>query len=300
MSAFTSGVYGKHPGQADFLRASAGEFAQAGLDRWFEEATEALRRERLTLPGGPTAFLLPGSAPDAMFAGVFVASQDAVGRSFPLIFFAPLAPEPAGTELSALPDLCGGFLEAAAALAREAALLTPAEVAARAQALPAPAGPVVPDQSVLAHHLAESLMTVLGGTPGALGYAVQTCLGACDQARKTAGGSASAAITVDAPTPTGAALQFWLELMAPRLGDLRPSLLWNVGPGGRLLAALGPPPPAFLSYLANPQHRATRFWPLRTEVIAAVDGTMKGLSPEQHRVVGDAGSSLAALLAAFS
>src|SRR4029078_8778196 len=112
-------------------------------------------------------------------------------------------------------------------------------------------------------------------------------------------GTTPSAITVDAPAPSDASLRFWRELMTRRLEPVRPSLLWTAGVEGRLLAALGAPPAAFLSYLANPQHRASRFWPLRTEVAAAIDSTTKALTPHQRRLIDNDQSSLAALLAAF-
>jgi len=37
-AAVVVGVYGKVESQADFLRSNAGEFSQAGMDRWFQEA----------------------------------------------------------------------------------------------------------------------------------------------------------------------------------------------------------------------------------------------------------------------
>ena len=41
------GVYGKVRSQPDFLRANAGEFSQAGLDRWFQDAVEIMCREAI-------------------------------------------------------------------------------------------------------------------------------------------------------------------------------------------------------------------------------------------------------------
>ena len=55
---------------------------------------------------------------------------------------------------------------------------------------------------------------------------------------------------------------------------------------------LGHPAPAALAYLANPRHRAPRFWPLRTEVGAAIDAALKALNPEQRRLVENPGSTL--------
>jgi type VI secretion system ImpM family protein len=291
------GVYGKHPGEADFLHAGAGPFAQAGLDQWFEEATEALRRERLTLPDRPAGFLLAGTGAGPSFAGAFTPSRDAVGRTFPLIVFAPLsAGDDSPTQLYARSS---AFIRDAAALLGEAATLTAADVEARAQALAAPAASTSVDVGgVFDGELVAPLVAALGDNPGALAYAVHTCASACEQATKAGGGS-TAVITVDAPAPSAAARLFWLELLGKRLGRSRPSLLWTDGPDGRLLAALGPLPASYLCYLANPQHRATRFWPLRTDVAAAIDATLSALSPAQRKVIDDREATLAALLAAF-
>jgi type VI secretion system ImpM family protein len=302
--AGAAGAYGKHPGQADFLRAGAGEFAQAGLDRWFEDATEGLRRERLALPAGATAFLLSAEGERA-FAGAFAPSGDAVGRTFPMVLFAPLAAS------TGLPDLHGqgtSFAEAAAALLAETPALSPADFSARAQALRVGesfGGDTIP----LAGESTGTLVAALGGAPGVLAYAVRTCISACEQAAKAAGGpsststSASAAITIDAPAPSGAARAFWVELVAQRLqGKVRPSLLWTDGSAGRVLMALGgtPPPPALLAYLANPQHRASRFWPLRTDSTAAIATAMQALTPDQRRAIDEPATSLDVLLAAFA
>jgi type VI secretion system ImpM family protein len=288
------GVYGKHPGQADFVHAGSGVFVQAGLDGWFEEATETLRRERLVLPEALAAFMLVPAGTDVAFAGAFAPSEDAVGRKFPLIVFAVV--RDSFPTASALYACSAPFARAAFALLAGAATLPVEEVVARAQAL-APPRPV-PGGAPLDHEPAEAIHAALGGTPGALAYALRTWLAAADQAAKAAG-TGGPVVTVDAPAPSEAARGFWLDLVASRLGGVVPSLLWTAGPSGRLLAAFGPPPVALLPYLANPQHRATRFWPLRTDAAAAIDGALKALSPEQKRLVEDPSASLASLLAAF-
>jgi type VI secretion system protein ImpM len=295
MSGACSGVYGKHPGQADFLRAGAGEFSRAALDQWFEEATEGVRRERLVLPDSATAFVLaPATMPAIVFAGAFAPSTDAVGRSFPLIVFASF--EAASASPASLHGQAASFVDAASALLAEAPSLSPADLGARAQGLPAPNG--VGSDGFFEGGSAAALVSALGG-PGPLAYAVRTCVAACDQAVKAAGSGSGGVIATDAAAPDGAARAFWSRLVASRLGKLRPSLLWTQGEGGRLLLALGPPPPAMLSYLSNPQHRASRFWPLRTDVTTAVDGALAGLTPEQRRAVEDPAPTWGGLLAAF-
>jgi hypothetical protein len=124
---------------------------------------------------------------------------------------------------------------------------------------------------------------------------------ACDQAAKTGPAGQGGVITVDAPAPNATARTLWLELARRRLKwrDNSPSLIWTGGETPRLLMTLGHPAPAALAYLANPRHRAPRFWPLRTEVGAAIDAALKALNPEQRRLVENPGSTLAELLTAF-
>src|SRR5215203_1214844 len=82
------GLYGKVGSQPDFFRANAGEFSQAGLDRFFQDAMEALRGEGTAIPEAPTAFVLgPGGGP-VSFLGSFARSTDSAGRAFPLVVFA--------------------------------------------------------------------------------------------------------------------------------------------------------------------------------------------------------------------
>src|SRR3954470_15027195 len=94
------GVYGKVRSQPDFLRAHAGEFSQAGLDRWFQDAVEIIRTEKTALPPGPTGFVLTpsGSHQAVSFVGAFVPGVDAAGRTFPLAVFATI---PASTVVDA-------------------------------------------------------------------------------------------------------------------------------------------------------------------------------------------------------
>jgi hypothetical protein len=141
----------------------------------------------------------------------------------------------------------------------------------------------------------------MGASRASLAYALRTFSMACDQAAKTGPAGQGGVITVDAPAPNATARTLWLELARRRLKwrDNSPSLIWTGGETPRLLMTLGHPAPAALAYLANPRHRAPRFWPLRTEVGAAIDAALKALNPEQRRLVENPGSTLAELLTAF-
>jgi hypothetical protein len=66
-----------------------------------------------------------------------------------------------------------------------------------------------------------------------------------------------------------------------------------------LLITLGPPSPQALAFLANAQHRSSRFWPLRTTVASAVDQAWAALTEPQRATVEDPSASFGDLAAAF-
>jgi type VI secretion system protein ImpM len=298
----TTGVYGKVSSQPDFLRANAGEFSQAGLDLWFQEAVEALRADGASLPEAPTAFLLAPAAAPAAFIGAFAPSADAAGRSFPLVVFSPIADGDIADTFPVIASVCAPFVQAAGAVAVAGATLPGPELIARVHALSEPNLPQPNGAVELAGESAQPLVAALGGPPTALGYALRTFATACDQAAKTGPAGRGGVITVDAPAPTAAVRELWLEIARRRLRwrNAAPSLLWTEGSAGRLLMTLGQPSPAALSYLANPHHRAARFWPLRTQVSAAIDQAMQALTPEQRRRVENPRVSLGELVSSFA
>jgi type VI secretion system protein ImpM len=298
------GLYGKVSSQPDFLRGNAGEFSQAGFDRWFQDAAETLRTEGANLPEAPTGFLLAPAGAAWAFVGALAPSVDAAGRAFPLVVFAQI-------DARALPDAFsqatahyGAFVAAAGGLIAAAGSVPGPMLVGEAQEL-APTLPESPDGGgltiALGNESAQPLLAAVGGTPSALGYALRTFAMACDQAAKTGPGGRGGVITVDAPAPDVATRTLWLEIARRRLRwrDAAPSLLWTPAPGGRLLVTLGEPTPAALSYLANPRHRAPRFWPLRTDVVSAIDQAMKALLPEQRRLVENPRVSLGELVSSF-
>ncbi|HET6280414.1 MAG TPA: type VI secretion system-associated protein TagF [Polyangia bacterium] len=301
----TIGLYGKVPGQPDFLRSNAGEFSQAGLDLWFQEGMEIIRAEGTSLPPSPTAFLLARSDSPHAFVGAFVPSTDAAGRPFPLAVFACIGSRGLTDAFPSLTDDYAPFIEAAGALLREGGGLTGPELVERTRSLTAnlPAdGGHAPASARLGGDPSQPLRAGLNGSASALGYALRTLASACDQAAKTGPDGRSGVITVQAPTPDASARALWLELARRRLRwrEGVPSLLWTDGEAPRILLTLGQPSPAALSYLANPRHRAARFWPLQTDVAVARDQAMSALTPEQRRMVENPRVTLGDLVTAFS
>ena len=299
----TVGLYGKVRTQPDFLRANAGEFSQAGLDQWFQEAMEALRGEGTQLPETPTNFLLVTAKLPLAFLGAFAPSADAASRSFPLAIFRSLTVRDLVDSFSGVTAAYGPFVGDAGMLAFMGADLAGPDLVARMQALAAGRGAEGPrPEAPMADEPAQALLDA-AGSPAVLGYALRTFTAACDQAQKTGpGGRSGVVVTVDAPAPNATVRAFWLEIAQRRLRwrDALPSLVWTDGPAGRLLVTLGYAAPTALSLLANPRHRASRFWPLRTEVPTAIDSAMNALTPEQRRRVENPRSTLGELAAAFT
>ena len=261
---------------------------------------EIIRTEKTTLPAGPTAFVLTPSGSPHAFVGAFVPGTDAAGRLFPLSIFATVAAGRLADELPALPSAYARFIQAAGAVALAGAELAGPDLVEHAQALglDAPAHPSEADAraavATLGEENAQTLAGAMGGARASLGYALRTFAMACDQAAKTGPTGQGGVITVDAPAPTEGARTLWLELARRRLKwrDVSPSMLWTGGASPRLLMTLGHPAPASLAYLANPRHRAPRFWPLRTDVGTAIEAALKALTPEQRRLVENPGSTL--------
>jgi len=293
------GIYGKVASQPDFFRLGAGSFSQAGLDRWLQEGVEALRTERAQWPSTPTAFLLAPPGANA-FLGILAASADAAGRSFPLTLFREIPAAEARETLPALPGVFAGFLSDATTLVSSGPHFDGDTIARQAQAVTLDA-PALAEPYAWKNEPVSTLEEVLdGGSRPAVAYALRTLVTACDRA--AAGGSTAAnAVTVDAPVtgPTTSAL--WLDIARSRLGwrDAVPSLLWTAGPQARLLITLGPPSPQALTFLANAQHRSSRFWPLRTKVASAVEQAWAALTGPQRATVEDPNATFGDLAAAF-
>ena len=67
----------------------------------------------------------------------------------------------------------------------------------------------------------------------------------------------------------------------------------------RLLVALGPAPAQMLAFVANPEHKSSRYWPLRTNNPAANEKALAALSPAQTQLLAGGDVSLAAVLGGF-
>ncbi len=104
---------------------------------------------------------------------------------------------------------------------------------------------------------------------------------------------------MQAPILGPAQSALWLEVARRRLGATIPSLLWTPEGAGHLLMTLGPPAPLALAFLANPRHRSTRLWPLRTAVTTAAEQAWAALEPAQRQAIEEPYGTLGDLAASF-
>jgi len=291
------GFFGKIPKERDFVRVNVGAFLRAGLDRWFQEGVEHLQNERTRLPVEPAGFLLSPAAGGPLFVGVFAPGEDALGRIFPAVVFAELDQPP---EISLLPLQLASFYEAGARLAGAARGLAAGQLATEIGALASglrPAVRALDSHALLARSSGSDLRAAVGGTAEAAAYALTTLVAACAQARH----APARVLVLDCPAPTDELRTFWLELVRRRLGDAgpTPSFLWTKE-GGRLLIALGPAPSLMLAYLANPDHKGSRRWPLRTHDPKAGVNALDVLPGPSRQVLASGTASLADVLHVFA
>ncbi|MFN0062486.1 MAG: type VI secretion system-associated protein TagF [Myxococcaceae bacterium] len=269
-------LLGKTPNHADFLRLGVPTQAAMQLHRWLEQAnTES------PLCSGFFMFALPDT--DESIVGAIVPSRDRVGRSFPLTVFTSVRFVRASGAFAWLPAASEPFLRSAANLLLET---TSSDILN--QRLPALPVPVHADFNRAATLRAEGLKaaqaTALQDAFATQGlsdrhlYALHTFLLACEGEKRAPGHSG---VVLDCPLFPPMRWAFWLELLMRRVPTASPSLAWT---DHRLLISFDPSSPSLLSFLANPEHRSSKLWPLLTQRQAAIDIARDEL-PAQAREV---------------
>ncbi len=295
------GLYGKIIAERDYVRINAGDFQHAGMDRWFQEGVECLHAEHTRLPDEAVSFLLVSPNGGDIFVGAFRPGEDAVGRTFPLVISVRLEARKLIDALPLLPTVFGPFFEGASAVAEAARGLTAADLASQVDWLKETLGhttDALPLDALLAGSSFFELRVAIGGLNDGAAYAMQTFSTACEQAVSKPAETPKQTVTLDCPTPTDGMRAFWLELIRRRMGAAAttPSLMWTQN---RLLVALGPAPAQMLAFAANPEHKSSRYWPLRTSNAAANEKALAALSPAQTQLLSGGDVSLAAVLAGF-
>jgi len=304
MASFTApGLYGKIPAQADFVRFQAADAVARPFVLWLEEASETVRRSGVQGDAEPVRFLFRPAGASRALAGLIAWSTDKVGRSFPLALFSQLGGSDLGAVFPAVPRVTSAFLDAAAALVREAATLSAAELSAQVEALPLP-GPA--ELAAASTALAERargergrdfLSRLFGGDgPERHAYALHCFRSACQPARGRE--PAGAAAVLDCPVRADLDRWAWLELSRRGLGwSVPPSFFWWAHPESQLLLSLGPVPASTFGVLWDPAAKDARVWPLVTERPAAIASALRALGTPLLEALGREDLSLADLLA---
>jgi type VI secretion system protein ImpM len=304
VASFTApGLYGKLPAQADFVRLQAADAVARPFVLWLEEASETARRSGIQVDAEPVRFLFRPAGASRALVGVMAWSSDRVGRNFPLALFSQVAGSDLGAVFPAVPQAASAFLGAAAALAREAATLSAADLSARVEALPLP-GPaeLAAASTALAERARDErgrdfLSRLFGSAgPGQHAYALHCFRSACQPARGKE--PARAAAVLDCPVRADLDRWAWLELGRRGLGwSVPPSFFWWAQPESRLLLSVGPVPASVFGVLWDPGAKDARVWPLVTDRPAAIESAHRALGKPLVDSLGREDLSLADLLA---
>lgn len=299
----SASLIGKLPSQPDFVRLNCDE-AAVRFDQWLVRAVEVLHGVRLVVPPRVYHFVLREPGGQALFAGVLTASQDQIGRRFPVATFVPCVGAPGRRGLTDALDSAGPPLAAMHELAMELPVLRPDEAAERLAAIPEPGSAVLPgaDSAGLrrAHDvtLAETFLRgTLGDSPEAWSYALSTFA----QALRMSGAASvgAAPLVLRCPSRGVGDVVAWLSLGDALVGqgDAVVGALWDAGQPTDALLCIGDIAPSLLRFACDPSSQAHNLWPLTTQVpeaLAAAHGALGPMVAAQTR----AGATLPALWAA--
>ena len=298
------GLYGKIPAQGDFVRVNASDPAAQSLDLWVQEGLDTLHRMGAPFPTDPLYFLHHGGPGLPATIGAMVASQDRVGRVYPMTVYARLDPAWLATRWSGAPLGYGVFLRDATRMLRDlgradAQLL---QAWSRNLRLPSPQDLAKVD-AVCVHALqgfsGAQVLPRMTGEPDAASCwsALKTALDACDTARMR---PSRTPIVLDGRLTGDLDLFAWLELLRRRLqGAFVPTVLWRETTAPRVLACLGPPSGVVMRYLVNPDDAAPQHWPLWTNRPEAVAQARQALSPTHQAAISQWNAPLETLLSSL-
>lgn len=279
----TVSVFGKTIAHGDFVRIRANGDAGRELQRTLVEGVERLSSSNLTLSDEPISFVVPDASATTVAVGVMRASQDAVGRRFPLAVFAELPFRFFDGRLSLVPVAMASFLGDAEDLLErarvyDAATLERALTGIRIPDAMAVQGARALCRDALAREDARRFLERSFGdlTLGTHHYGIDTLLRATRPEPRT---SRVGDLVLECPVSIDVDLFGWLEIIDRRVrGAVPVAVAWTESPP-RLLVSLGPPRATFLSYVARPGHDGQGLWPLFTRVESAIRTAESRLSP---------------------
>ena len=279
------GLFGKYRGQGDFVRLSGSGTAFPELEAWIHASAERLPSDRRGLPEAPVGFVLV--ARQQMFVGGLVASEDRVGRRFPLAIFAAVESSEHASDYPILPVGFAEFLAHAYALLDGRRSLDEVGLRSLFELLSAPNDEALRRASKtlissLSSITARALLTQMFATDDSQAHVhgLAMFVGACRRARGEA--SARAPITLDCPAPGDVERGFWLAAARGLLngGPPAPTFLWS-STERRLVLSLGPPSPHLLRLWNDPMPPDSSWWSVHPrEGTPSSDIGQRELSPD--------------------
>lgn len=301
-------LFGKMPAAGDFVAFNAASPVARQLDQWLQAGVDSLVRRGRPLPPAPVRFLYRDAACSGACVGVFVPSQDRVGRVFPLAAFAYLDMPVAVHRFPFLPAAYAPFLDSAGAVLSQAAQADPQLLVRQLGMLPLPSPQELEEARLWGYQALDAtpgqalLEALFGPVAGGVQYhGLNMFLRACAQVRGGAPGVANTVLECTASDDVQ--LVFWLRLAQELLAWNRapPCPFWSGADSRdmRLLLSLGTPDPTVLHYLAEPALRAERLWPTLTDNPRSIEHGRSCLDPLVLKALEPPAPTASHLLAAL-
>ena len=302
------GLFGKLAAMGDFVAYNAAMPTARELDSWLQAGVDTVIRRGKNLPPYPVRFLFRDTAHSGACVGVFVPSQDGVGRKFPLAAFVYLDMPVAIHRFPFLPAAYAPFLDGAAALLAHHPTADPNALLQHLAALPVPAPQELEEARLWGHQALDAtpgpalLEALFGPIAGGVQYhGLNMFLTACNQLRGHAPGQAGTVLECRASDDVQ--LVFWLRLAYEVLGWRRapPVLFWSGADSRdpRLMVSLGTPDPAAFHYLADATLKSERLWPTTTDNARSIDHGRQSLDPSIIKALDPPCATASQLLAAL-
>lgn len=305
-------LFGKLPAVGDFVAFNAVHPVARQLDKWLQAGVDVVVGRGKPLPPSPVRFLYRDPSCSGACLGVFVPSQDRVGRLFPLAAFVYLDMPVAVHRFPFLPAAYAPFLDGAAAVlgqaVQSAGQTDPSALLQQLGMLMLPSPQELEEARVWGYQALDAtsgqalLEALFGPISGGVQYhGVNMVLSACALVRGGAPGLASTVLECMASDDVQ--LVFWLRLAQELLQWNRapPCMFWSGADSRdpRLLLALGSPEPAVLHYLADPTLRTERLWPTLTDNARSIEHGRASLDPALLEVLEPPAPTASHLLAAL-
>lgn len=257
-------LFGKLPTVLDYVRIHHDSPAAIALDEWLSRALQDLTVAGQTFSSARYRFLFAPHGCAHALLGVLAPSKDRAGRKFPLSVFTRLSVRSIARSFASAPRAASAFFAAADNLLDGAATLSRDEAVEQLARLPTPNAQAFDSEGeALRHELAGRSFaafsdSLFAGQPSFAEAALSRAVSTVAQVRMA---PAERVNVLDCPVNDEQDVLAWLALTQGTLSWSHqvPSLFWTTrNEPGRLLIALGAPPPALPLWLADKKKKSER------------------------------------------